>query len=100
MGRFKTIAFSCMCAAALYTGVSDVSKLLCISRIQQMTQEDISRALKGIHRQQLVQAWGEPDYHLCGHYGDIYNINSQGRRLVVCYDSADVVKKVIVDQGG
>ena len=99
MGRLGKIAFSCICAVAMYTGVSDISKLICINKIDSMTQQDISRALKGARREQLVQAWGEPDYHLCGLYGDIFSINQGGKCLIVCYDTDGVVNKVKVDEG-
>ena len=82
MKRLTEIVFSCICSAAGYAGAENIPKFIGISRIERMSEENLSRALRGARREQLVDVWGEPDYHLSGLFGDIFSFG--GGRKSLC----------------
>lgn len=55
-------------------------------KIAAMTDQQAAEALAGTFREELQEAWGEPDGMLSGLYGDIYN-GPDGKQIVVYYDA-------------
>ncbi|MCI8813232.1 MAG: hypothetical protein HFG12_08360 [Oscillibacter sp.] len=50
-----------------------------------MGREAAEAALLGLPRQEILNAWGEPDGSLSGFFGDIYQLES-GKCITVYYD--------------
>lgn len=53
--------------------------------------------LEGKHREDVVQAWGEPDEMLSGLYGDVWELNA-GQLLVLYYDGEGRVTDLVIDR--
>lgn len=62
------------------------------------TGEDFKDRLTGkFSNKDLINAWGEPDGTLSGFWGDIWNLDEDGNRVIVIYyDNDGYVKDILV----
>ncbi len=82
-------ALALLCAGALaawYGTRSGGSGLPTPEEAAAMTAEAAAEALAEIPREELLEAWGEPDGCLSGLFGDVYKV-SEERTVIVYYDA-------------
>lgn len=63
-----------------------------------LSNEELTAALTGISRETLLSAWGDPNGHLSGFWGDIFHIPGSFTSIIVYYDEAGFVERVRSDQ--
>lgn len=74
-------------AAALFlAGKTAPAGLPLPEALSALGQEQAEAALLGLPRQEILNAWGEPDGMLSGLFGDIYALED-GVQVIVYYDT-------------
>ncbi len=71
------------------------SKELMVTYCQEKGENYATEQIEGYKNTQLMEVWGEPDGHLSGFWGDIWETNST-YNLIVYYDSDGIVEHVKV----
>lgn len=71
------------------------SKELMVSYCQNQGEDYAAKQLQGYKSTQLADAWGEPDGHLSGFWGDIWETNNT-YNLIVYYDSDGIAEHITV----
>ena len=64
-----------------------------LTEVEAMTDEAATEALSGFHRQDLLDAWGEPQDvsdALSSLYVDLYDAPTLGGWVVIQYDTSDI----------
>lgn len=59
-----------------------------------LTEEELSKILTGKDREEIVEAWGEPDQSLFGMFGDIYGLEESDKYIILYYDESSLVETV------
>ena len=75
-------------ASLVLGGCQGTQKVPAVEKLASMDDEKISEKLSGFTREELVNAWGEPDYDLFGD-GDLFMIGEEGDSLCVYYEGED-----------
>ena len=73
-------------AALLPAGKTAPAGLPGPEELSNMGREAAEAALLDLPRQEILNAWGEPDGMLSGFFGDIYELESGGH-IIVYYDT-------------
>lgn len=75
------------------TGCGDIAD---ISKLKGYTEEELQDALMGKDRDDIVDAWGEPDGMLSGFWGDIWSLSDDNRQIILYYNGDGNVEHVKV----
>lgn len=81
--------------AAVFSGGHP--QILSLQAIRALSEEQAVQALAGIHRNDIIAAWGKPDASLSGMFGDIYGVGDSGKAVIVYYDADSVAEAVKMD---
>lgn len=64
-----------------------------------LSEETLETLFSGMPREDIHEAWGEPDGMLSGLWGDIYKIPDSDRQIIVYYDADGLISNIkIIDQ--
>ena len=69
-----------------------------LKQMDGLSAERMEEKLKGVSREILRNAWGEPDDQLSYFSGDIFHIPESFTSIIVYYDEAGYVERVRTDQ--
>ena len=73
--------------------------VLGLRELETLSEEDVLEALDGRPRDDIVEAWGEPDGMLSGFWGDTWHFGEgDGRIVVVYYDRDGLVENVKIGE--
>lgn len=63
------------------------------------TEQDFNDNLLNRHRDELVNSWGEPDGHLSGPWGDIWNLNNTNDKYIIIlyYNAEGYVFHIVIN---
>lgn len=92
---YADITFSTTTAVA-----GDFRKVPPLSEVAKLSSEEATQRLYSFSKQQLLDAWGEPDGCLSGLYGDIWSDEESGMIVIVYYNmwqedySATLIERV------
>ena len=49
------------------------------------TEENLKEKLSGRFNEDIIHSWGEPDGHLSGFWGDVWNLNDEDDKFIILY---------------
>ena len=74
--------------------ITDIPKL---AEITDFTQEQLEEKLIGLSQEEIYRSWGEPDGHLSGFWGELWQLASKkGEYITVYYDENGIIENVLV----
>ena len=74
--------------------IADIPKL---AEITDFTQEQLEEKLIGLSQEEIYRSWGEPDGHLSGFWGELWQLASTtGEYITVYYDENGIIENVLV----
>ena len=74
--------------------ITDIPELV---EITDFTQEQLEEKLIGLSQEEIYRSWGEPDGHLSGFWGEIWQLASEkSKHVTVYYDENGIVEHVMV----
>ena len=72
-------------------------QILPLEKVNECNQEELDEKLIGISREDILDAWGEPDGHRSGFWGEIWQFASEkSKQVTVYYDENEIVEHVMV----
>ena len=65
--------------------------------LEEIEQEQLEEKLIGLSQEEIYRSWGEPDGHLSGFWGEIWQLASEkSKHVTVYYDENGIVEHVMV----
>ena len=100
MKKLIALVLALVCVLGLYAcnTKEDANKqILPLEKVNECNQEELDENLIGISREDILDAWGEPDGHLSGFWGEIWQLASEkSKHVTVYYDENGIVEHVMV----
>ena len=92
------LALVCVLGLCACNTKEDANKqILPLEKVNECNQEELDEKLIGISREDILDAWGEPDGYLSGFWGDTWRLdNERDEHITVYYDRDGIVEHVLV----
>ena len=92
------LALVCVLGLCACNPKEDANKqILPLEKVNEFNQKELDKKLIGISREDILDAWGEPDGQLSGFWGEIWQLVSEkSKHVIVYYDENGIVEHVMV----